>query len=286
MTLDLTLAFKTACMAELKAIKPGNVHIFADGHGMVVQDFITSAEAVSEVITQSNLTVGRRILDAVKVTQQSVNCNTNLGIILLCAVIIQASIDMKSSGTKISLEAFIRDVLSFLTVQDAELAFQAITLANPAGLGASVHDVRTTAQITLLQAMQAAQDRDLIAKQYSNDFADVFNIGLTSYQAAISRWQNPVWATTFVYLSFLAKFLDSHIVRKFGEPTAKLIQQEALQHLHNFSELENPKTYLRQLMFWDADLKQRSINPGTTADLTVATLFTYACKSACIDVSV
>ena len=36
-------AFKAACMAELEALKPGNVHIFADGHGMTVQDFMASA---------------------------------------------------------------------------------------------------------------------------------------------------------------------------------------------------------------------------------------------------
>lgn len=279
MALDLAQAFKVACMAELQAIKPGNVHIFADGHGMVVQDFIKSAEAVSGVIAQPNLTVGERILHSVKTTQESVNCNTNLGIVLLCAVIIQASMEMDLAENKISLETQIQNVLNHLTIQDAELAFQAIALANPAGLGVSEHDVRTVAQITLLQAMQAAQHRDLIAQQYSNGFADVFNIGLTSYQAAITRWQNPTWATTFVYLSFLAEFPDSHIVRKFGEPIAQQIQQEALQHLQTFGKIENPKTYLRPLMLWDADLKQRLINPGTCADLTVATLLVNACQS-------
>ncbi len=278
MTLDLAKAFKAACMAELQAIKPGNVHIFADGHGMLVQDFIKSAETVSSVIAQPNLTVGERILNSVKATQQSVNCNTNLGIVLLCAVIIQASLEMDLTTSKISLETHIQSVLTHLTNQDAELAFQAITLANPAGLGESEHDVRTTAKISLLQAMQTAQHRDLIAQQYSNGFLDIFDVGLVSYKAAIARWQNPTWATTFAYLSFLAEFPDSHIVRKFGESIAQQVQLEALQHLQTFKKIENPKTYLRPLMLWDADLKQRSINPGTSADLTVATLLVNACK--------
>ena len=279
MKLDLAEAFCTACIAELQAIKPGNVHIFADGHGMVVQDFIKSAEAVASVIAQPNLTVGERILHSAEATQQSVNCNTNLGIILLCAVIIQANITVDTIEN--NLKGRIQHVLNHLTVQDAKLAFQAITLANPAGLGASEHDVRAPAQITLLQAMQAAQDRDLIAQQYSNGFADIFNIGLMSYQAALDLWQNPTWATTFVYLSFLAEFPDSHIMRKFGVPIAGQVQHEAAQHLEAFAKLENPKTYLRSLMLWDTELKLRSINPGTSADLTVATLLACACKPIC-----
>ena len=275
-SLDLAQTFNAACIAELQAIKPGNVHIFADGHGMVLQDFIESAKAVSSVIAQPNLTLGERIISSVKATHHSVNCNTNLGIILLCAVVIQANIAVDAS--KSNLEVRIQNVLNRLTIQDAELAFQAITLANPAGLNDSEHDVRAPAQITLLQAMQAAQHRDLIARQYSNGFVDIFNIGLTSYQAAMTRWQNPTWATTFVYLSFLAVFLDSHIMRKFGYSIAKQVQHEAVQHLKVFTKIENPKTYLRSLMLWDKDLKLRSINPGTSADLTVATLLAYACK--------
>ena len=277
MKLVLAQAFKNACMSELEAMKPGNVHIFADGHGMVVQDFIKSAEAVSTVIAQPDLTVGERILNSVKATQQSVNCNTNLGIILLCAVIIQANVDVDVNES--NLKARIQNVLNHLTMQDAELAFQAITLANPAGLDASEDDVRAPAKITLLQAMQAAQYRDLIAQQYCNGYTDIFEVGVASYQTAMSNWQNPSWATTFVYLSFLAEFPDSHIVRKFGDSIAKQVQQEAGQHLQIFAKIENPKTYLRPLMLWDADLKQRLINPGTSADLTVATLLVNTCQS-------
>ena len=43
---QLAQAYKIACLAEIEALKPGNVHIFADGHGMQVQDFMQSAEAV------------------------------------------------------------------------------------------------------------------------------------------------------------------------------------------------------------------------------------------------
>ena len=33
-------AFIAACRDEIEAPKPGNVHVFADGHGMSVRDFL------------------------------------------------------------------------------------------------------------------------------------------------------------------------------------------------------------------------------------------------------
>jgi triphosphoribosyl-dephospho-CoA synthase len=37
----------------------------------------------------------------------------------------------------------------------------------------------------------------------------------------------------------------------------------------------NPKLMQTPLLKWDAELKRRDVNPGTSADLTVATLLAY-----------
>jgi triphosphoribosyl-dephospho-CoA synthase len=270
MRADLGNLFKQACLNELEAMKPGNVHVFADGHGMVVQDFINSAEACAKPISKVNITLGERILSSVQATQDAVKCNTNLGIILLCAPIIQAAQSFKNKPIIENLAT----VLAHTTLDDADLCFKAIVLANPAGLSASeVHDVNYKADCTLLEAMQAAGERDLIARQYDTCFADIFEFGLTNYLHAFKRWQKPSWAATYVYLNFMVKYLDSHIVRKYGGEVASGIQKEAKQHLELFDKLENPKNHLGMFVQWDADLKARQINPGTSADLTVATLF-------------
>ena len=273
--INLANAFKAACMAELEALKPGNVHIFADGHGMTVQDFIASAEAASENIALPDLSLGERILLSVQATQKVVNLNTNLGIILLCAPIIQAVIQAKLSTNKTGLQANIHAVLAASTVEDAEACFAAIRLVNPAGLGISdAHDVREAADCTLLQAMQAAPN-DLIAQQYANNFMHVFD-GLAYYQKVLTKWQRPAWAVTALHLHYMSQFLDSHIVRKYGETIAKLVQNEAAQHEAEFLAVFNPKNYQAQLLTFDAALKKRKLNPGTSADLTVATLFLHA----------
>jgi triphosphoribosyl-dephospho-CoA synthase len=271
-TINLVHAFKAACMAELEALKPGNVHIFADGHGMTVQDFIASADAVSEVIAQPDLTLGERILRSVRVTQNAVKMNTNLGMILLCAPLIQAKLDVDGTG----LQASIHKVIGGSGIEDAEACFAAIRLASPAGLGTvEAHDVNQPADCTLLQAMQQAANQDSIARQYVNNFADVFD-GLTYYQKVLGKWQRPAWAATALYLHFLSNFLDSHIVRKQGETIAKLVQNEAKEHAAEFNKAFNPKNYQSALMAFDAALKKRGLNPGTSADLTVASLFLHA----------
>ena len=265
---DIAFIYRDACIEELSAVKPGNVHMFADGHGMVVQDFIKSADASSQVIATPFLSVGERILNAVKATWDAVVCNTNLGIVLLAAPMMQAAYS-KDGLSQDNLQAVLRN----LTVDDAVKAYQAISLATPAGLGeVQQYDVRQTPQITLLEAMQAAADRDLIAQQYANGYQEIFNFGVTTYQHYLAKWEQSAWAVTAIYLAFLAEFEDSHIVRKYGGIVAKEIQQEAKNHFQTFTSQENPKLYQATLLVWDADLKKRGINPGTSADLTVTTI--------------
>ncbi|MES2637737.1 MAG: triphosphoribosyl-dephospho-CoA synthase [Pseudomonadota bacterium] len=266
---QISQLFKMACIAELEALKPGNVHIFADGHGMTIHDFIKSAEAVSSVIAQADLSLGQRILYSVEATQKAVACNTNLGIILLCAPLIHAVL----TAAQGSLQQCLQQVLQQTTVSDAQYTFDAIALANPAGLGhVAKHDVYTQADCTLLHAMQAAAEHDLIAMQYTNGFEAIFNLGLP---ILAQTNKNTAWLTTELYLTLLSTFADSHIVRKHGKQVANEIQQQAKQHLTKFRQTENPKLYQSQLLAWDAQLKQTKLNPGTSADLTVAALFSY-----------
>jgi triphosphoribosyl-dephospho-CoA synthase len=256
--------------------------IFADGHGMLVKDFMRSADASMGAISKPEIGVGERILGAVEQTWQAVACNTNLGIVLLAAPLIQTSL-IWMSLTETSLiqkscehgalsEAKLGQVLQSLSVEDAKYAFKAIQLASPAGLGkADEHDVHHVPDDTLLAAMRAAAGRDLIAQQYANGFADVF-AGVQVYVEHLAKWERPVWAVTAVYLSFLAKFEDSHIARKYGQDVVKSIQKQAQQHYAELTSLENPKLYQASLLSWDAELKKQGINPGTSADLTVATI--------------
>jgi triphosphoribosyl-dephospho-CoA synthase len=259
--------YQEACIEELQALKPGNVHIFADGHGMQVTDFIKSAEASAFHISKSDVSVGERIANAVKATYAAVGMNTNLGIILLCAPLIHAA--KEACLTQENLQ----HTLGQLTVQDAQLVAKAIVLANPAGLNsADAHDVRDTPQVTLLEMMRSAQDVDRVAWQYAHQFGDIFDSGLSYYQEAMGQWQNTMWAATWIYINFLCQHLDTHVTRKHGEALAHILQNEARDIKSQILSASHPKHIKKTLYQWDASLKARKINPGTSADLTVATL--------------
>jgi triphosphoribosyl-dephospho-CoA synthase len=266
-------------LAELQAIKPGNVHVFADGHGMTVHDFIKSADATAALISQAGLTVGERIVQAVKATQSAVGINTNLGLILLCAPLIQAAL---SPSTELDLAQNLARVLDELSVEDGALAAQAILLAKPAGLGrATKHDVQAEIGVNLKQLMLAAADRDFIAWQYANNYDTIFCDALPRFLTAKQAWQDQakvnseVWAATAVYLAFLARHPDSHIVRKHGIDIAQAVCLEAQAIEADYAKTDNPKLMQSPLLEWDASLKRRDINPGTSADLTVVTLLAY-----------
>lgn len=270
----IAAAFVAACRDELDAPKPGNVHLFADGHRMAAVDFVRSAEVAAPPLTAPGAKVGARILGAVEATRAAVGTNTNLGIILLCAPLAAAA-----ESAPANLRIALSQTLSSLDVADAELAFRAITLALPGGLGNAVHDVRQPATVTLLQAMAEAAERDCIAYQYSFQFGDIFDCGLTWFDLAAQRWIDRKWATLAVYLGFLSTVPDTHIVRKYGPAIAEEVRHSAVEFERRLHATDKPQTLLSDLLAWDESLKERGINPGTSADLTVATLFARRLQS-------
>jgi triphosphoribosyl-dephospho-CoA synthase len=268
-------AFIAACRDELDAPKPGNVHVFADGHRMTAADFMRSADAAAGPLAAPAARVGTRILAAVEATLADVGANTNLGIILLCAPLAAAA-----ESRPHDLRASLARVLHALDVEDAAAAFRAIVRASPAGLGnAAQHDVHTPAAVTLRDAMAEAADRDRIARQYVTDFADVFDVGEPLFDAALGALPDRRSATLAIFLGFLAAFPDSHILRKYGAETAERVRRQASWLRVRALAAPRLDDVLPDLLAWDKELKEAHINPGTSADLTVATLFVHRLRS-------
>jgi triphosphoribosyl-dephospho-CoA synthase len=273
-------AFIQACRLDVDTAKPGNVSVGSAGHGMTSAQFVDSAEASANALFVPGATVGARILDAVQRTHAAVGCNTNLGIVLLVAPLAAAlDLSVGRPGVEAWREATAR-VLARLDIDDARATFRAIALANPGGLGGapeqSVHEPPT---VDLRAAMTLAADRDSIARQYENGFRDVFETGLDAIRRlAEAKPETPpaTLATLDVFLCFLAGWPDSHIVRKHGLAVAQSVTREARwrrEQLHRARLSHALPDALRDLDAWDFELKARGINPGTSADLTVATLF-------------
>lgn len=269
-------AFVAACRAELAALKPGNVHQYAAGHRMEVWQFEKSAEVAAPFIADPSLKVGRRIHEAVTATSAAVGCNTNLGILLLCAPLAAAAgTDAAGAGLFARAEA----VLAALDVEDADEAFAAIREANPAGLGKHAdYDVSQPPPpgMSLLTAMQAAAHRDLIASEYATGFA-ITREACATLARLRAGGATEALAATSLYMCLLADHLDSHVARKHGAEAAREVQGEA-RTLWSALAWGAEKAKIdsgdfARLMSFDSDLKARGLNPGTTADLVVAALF-------------
>lgn len=265
------------CVAEVMAFKPGNVSIASDGHGMCANDFIASAAAVAAVIAAPALNVGQRIFRAVEATRAAVGCNTNLGIILLIAPLVEAALQ---SSNEIRLRARLEAVLGALEMEDARHAFRAIRLAAPGGLGASArHDVHLEPTVTLLEAMAEAQNGDRIAFQYASGYQDIFEFGAVRFRQARSR-HGIEWALVSTYLGFLARFPDTHVVRKFGSEAAASVSRDAVWLDRVFLQTDAPERLLPHLHEMDRTLKAAGVNPGTSADLTVASALATVLEDA------
>jgi len=261
--------FVGACRTELQALKPGNVHIHASGHGMEATHFEAGAQAAAPWVAAADTPIGARILKAVEASLAAAGCNTNLGIVLLCAPLATAAA-MDCEG---DLRERLRIVLDAFDEADARAVYEAIRIANPGGLGtASQEDVAEPPTLGLLQAMALAAGRDRIARAYVTGFEDIFSFGLPTLKEALYQSGEISRAVTSLHMAYLAAYPDSHIARKFGTETADAVQHQALSLKPVWQSPISPDAFQALLRF-DTYLKQRDINPGTTADFVVATLF-------------
>jgi len=263
------LLAQTACLWEATARKPGNVHPHASFAQTGYMDFLLSAAAIQFPLTVTfGSSVGEIVHLATKVTRSVVASNTNLGIILLLAPLVADAHDGPGFRRRV------QKVVASLTVEDAALVYEAIRLANPGGLGDSPEqDVHSEPTVTLLEAMKLAADRDMIARQYANGFADIFDFGVPALMDAFVKFGNVEAATVDCQLRWLAEFPDSLIVRKRGLAAAEDVRTRVREvlHLGGLASTEGRRAgndldrYLRS--------DGNKLNPGTTADLVTACLF-------------
>ena len=275
---QLSDCYQQACEVELQAFKPGNVSVYADGHDMVVDDFRLSAKVSAAPLVNPDYCLGEKIYYAVKATREAVGCNTNLGILLLCAPLVEAAVKVNNTA---SLQQALSSVLANTTVNDADWVFQAISLASPGGLGSSEQqDVKTQAEITLTAAMKIAENRDRIAFQYNHNFKDIFDFALLRYNVCFNRWSSSCWAALAVYSGLLSRYPDSHIERKYGNKYTRMVATKMTEIDNLLMSTDNPTALEAHLFEIDADFKSAKINPGTSADMTVTTVFVAFLENA------
>jgi triphosphoribosyl-dephospho-CoA synthase len=247
---------QVACILEATARKPGNVHRLADfPNDAHYLDFLLAAAAIAGPLDRArSIGLGPSIFEAAEATRRVVETNANLGMILLLAPL--ACVEEGKP-----LRDGVAEVLRRTTVDDAISVYRAIRLANPGGLGeVPEQDVADEPSVTLVEAMRLAADRDLVARQYVTDYADLFNLSLP----ALGSGDDLESAIVASFLATLAARPDTLIARKRGRHVAEEASRRAAEAMAS-GDLDALDAWLR------GDGHAR--NPGATADLIAATLF-------------
>lgn len=275
--MNVGVAAQIACMFEALARKAGNVHpdaAFADCSHV---DFLLSALAIGPTFeTAGSRGLGQTALAAVEATQKVTRVNTNLGIILLLAPLAQTNLQTGGSATNhvTQMRLGAAQAVNSSTLADAEAVYAAVRLCRPGGLGdAAEQDVKAAPTVTLREAMRLAAERDLVARQYVNGFADVFDLGLPPLAEAARPGTSLEESILTAQLRLLAALGDSLIARKLGSAAAN----EAKERAHAVLAAGWPASpeSLERFRALDAWLRGdgHRRNPGAVADLVTAALF-------------
>jgi triphosphoribosyl-dephospho-CoA synthase len=257
-----------ACVLEASARKPGNVHRFHDFADTGYLDFMLSALAIGPALDRARAEgVGTAVLEAIVATRRLVATNTNLGMILLLA-------PLAAVPDECDLHSGVQSVLSATTIDDARSVYQAIRLARPGALGSvSFQDVVDDPTVSLLEAMRLAAERDSVARQYANGYADVFGHAVPCLTGSFAAGRTLETSIVLTHLSLLARLPDTLILRKRGREEAAEASRRAAAVLDaGWPDHVAAVPLCDELDRW-LRAQGHSRNPGTTADLVSAALF-------------
>ncbi len=257
-----------ACLLEVTARKPGNVHRLRDFEDTGYLDFAASALAIGPALDRARVDgVGPAVLAAIRETRELVATNTNLGIVLLLA-------PLAAVPPEKTLRTGLLDVLDGTTVADTRAVYQAIRLANPGGLGAAAEqDVAAEPTLPLRAVMTLVAERDDVARQYANGYADVFDIALASLSRGLSAGRALETAIIGAQLTLMSARPDTLIARKRGITFASEASRRAAAVLDaGWPDSAVGVALVEELDNW-LRAEGHARNPGTTADLVTAALF-------------
>jgi triphosphoribosyl-dephospho-CoA synthase len=289
-----------AILLEVSAYpKPGNVHRTSDFLETRYEHFLGSAVAVAPhfrhaaergvqisngKIDPADVGIGNIIKEAVKSMGfwQS-GGNTLLGtIILLTPMAIGSGMILhKEKFSLASLRENLKVIVESSTTLDAVHVYDAILMAEPAGLGgAPKFDVTDSAskrkiledQVTLFEVFKIASEYDSIASEWVYNYPVTFDLGYLNFVQQLEETKDVNTATVHTFLKILSEVPDTFITRKVGLAKAKEISAQA-KHLLEGGGLTSTSGR-RRLSEFDRKLRDpdHNLNPGTTADITGAVL--------------
>jgi len=296
---DIARAAQLASALEVSGYpKPGNVHRTSDLKESTFEHFIASSIAIGPVVLDvakkgfragkgevktADIGVGGTIKSAIENTMKwQRDGNTNLGLVLLLTPLAAASGITLAKEGKIEmkkLRANLSSVLKSTTPEDALNVYDAILIANPGGLGGMDElDVKNKAskkkikeeRISLYEIMNLSSEWDNISREWVTDMQITFEFGYPLVKKLYGRTKNMNTTTVQSFLELLSKYPDTFVQRIHGKKIAERVSEKARAIIKEGGMLTSKGGAL--ITKFDEELREKGINPGTTADLTASSL--------------
>lgn len=267
--------------------KPGNVHRTRDYDDMEFEDFIISGIVIGDAIKRAtsdvdieNPQLGKYILEAVSETDRWIKNNTNLGIVMMITPIAVAA---AISDNFDDIRENVKLVMGNTSVDDACDLYDAINIADAGGMGdqdeydvasdSAKQELRDNGQ-TMYDVLKISAPWDMLAREMTSDMPAVFEIGYPTYHSLRDeKTKNEACVLTFLII--LSQVPDTLISRKYGSDEALKISMMTRDLL----KLKDSDDFSVRLKEFDDYLFENKYNPGTTADLTAASVFVSYLKS-------
>lgn len=291
--MDPELIAKIAQIASVLEVsghpKPGNVHRTQDFDDMIFEDFLISGVVIGDLMKKAaergnryrkddslhEIRLGELIKEAVLETDKWIGNNTNLGIVLMLTPLC-ASAGM--SGNLNDLRNNVGRIMEATTSEDAVNLYDAINIADAGGMGeqeeldvadSQAREKIIKENINMYKVLQMSSKWDLLSYELTNRMPTTFGIGFPTFRT-IKMEYGINKATVQTFITILSKKPDTLISRKYGDDMAKLVSADADSILQSGGVL-NPQGELL-LREFDKQLLRNKLNPGTTADITAASI--------------
>ena len=269
--------------------KPGNVHRTRNYDDMVFQDFVISAVVIGDTMEEvakqskeiddlSKAELGKYILQAVNETNKWIRTNTNSGIMMMCIPIAAAAAISDSFD---EIQDNVGRLMDATTVDDAVNLYDAINVADAGGMGdqeefdvkseKAKDELRANNQ-TMFDVLEISAGWDRLADELTNKMPVCFEIGYPTFSHAWQSYDDVDVinkASVLTFMTILSQIPDTLISRKYGNEMAESVSKKA-EELLAFKEDDS---FVEKLLEFDDYLYGNKLNPGTTADLTAASIF-------------
>ncbi len=283
------------CLEVSASPKPGNIDRHDDYEDTRYEHFLVSAISMYPVIeeaAESSHGAGRLIKNAV---EESVSWqkggNTHFGAIILLVPLAMAAGKVLGQKDRFTIDELTECAHSIVKGTDTSDSVDFYSCFDAAGVKVnpveefSLQDEGATNELTekkvsLYELMEIAKDYDLIA----NEWISGFNRCSDCAQVIIGGMQDRLFpgrlnadindVVVYAFLKILSENEDTFITTKFDSVTALKVSSQAKSLLQDIYSKEVNFTDIKaSIEKMDAELLEKKINPGSTADIVIAGIF-------------